>query len=110
MKKLKKAGVNASKTMALTGHKNQQSLTDYDEIDNDDHIHLGRVLSYDKNEVNTQIQYTVPHNPLLRYSTCGPAPVFNMQNCNITIEAPSYHPREQASKKRRCHIIDSDSE
>ena len=45
MKKLKKAGVNASEIMAITGHKNQQSLTDYDEIDNDDHIRLGRVLS-----------------------------------------------------------------
>ena len=34
VKKLKKAGVNASEIMAITGHKNQQSLTDYD---NDDH-------------------------------------------------------------------------
>ena len=44
VKKLKKAGVNASEIMAITGHKNQQSLTDYDELDNDDHIRLGTDL------------------------------------------------------------------
>ena len=47
MKKLKKA---ASEIMAITGHKNQRSLTDYDELDNDDHVRLRKILSYDKYE------------------------------------------------------------
>ena len=50
VKKLKKAGVSTSEIMAITGHKNQQSLTDYDELDNDDHMRLGKVLSYEKTE------------------------------------------------------------
>ena len=33
VKKLKKAGLSATKIMAITGHKNQQSLTDYYELD-----------------------------------------------------------------------------
>ena len=49
--------------MAITGHKNQQSLTDYDELDNDDHIRLGKILSYDKYEENTHVQYSMTHNP-----------------------------------------------
>ena len=51
--KLKKAGVSPSETMAIIGLKNQQSLTDYDELDNDDQIRLGKILSCDKIEVNT---------------------------------------------------------
>ena len=69
VKKLKKAGVNASEIMAITGHKNQQSLTDYDELDNDDHIRLGKILSYDKYEENTHVQYSMTRNPLVQYST-----------------------------------------
>ena len=36
VKKLKKAGVSATEIMAITGHKNQQSLVDYDELDDED--------------------------------------------------------------------------
>ena len=96
--------------MAITGHKNQQSLADYDELDNDDHnIRLGKVLSYNKNEVITHVQYSMQHNHLLNYSSCAPAPVFNMQNCKVIIETPSSQPCKQAPKKR-CHITDSDSD
>ena len=48
-------------------------------------------------------------NPLVHYST-GTTPVFNIQKCNVTIEAPSYQSCKQTPKKKRCHIIDSDSE
>ena len=34
--------------MAITGHKNQQSLTDYDELDEEDHLRLSRVLNNEK--------------------------------------------------------------
>ena len=109
VKKLKKAGASTTDIMAITGHRNQQSLTDYDDLDNDDHIRLGKVLSYDKSEAHTQ--YSMPHNPFKHYSTCAaPTPVFNMQNCRVVIEAPSYQPSKHTPKKRRCHIIDSDSE
>ena len=65
VKKLKKAGVSPSEIMAITGIKNQQSLTDYDELDNDDHVRLRKILSYDKSKVNTQVQHSMPHNHLL---------------------------------------------
>lgn len=107
VKKLKKAGANSSEIMAITGHRNQQSLTDYDELDNDDHIRLGKVLKSDCKDTHVQ---NSTHNPLLQYSTYGPAPVFNMQNCNIIIKTPSHQPHQQLPKKRRCYIIDSDSE
>ena len=53
----------------------------------------------------------MPHNHLLNYSNCAPAPIFNMQNCNVIIENPSsYQPCGQAPKKRRYRMIDSDSD
>lgn len=117
VKKLKKAGVSASEIMAITGHTNQQSLADYDEIDSEDHIRLGKNFSYDKNEANKHEQYSMQQKYLQQYSTTGLVPVFNMQNCNITIETLSYQPQNlplsyqpQNPKKRRCYIIDSDSE
>ena len=45
VKKLKKAGVSVTEIMAITGHKNQQSIADYDELDDEDHMRLSRVLS-----------------------------------------------------------------
>ena len=47
VQKLKKAGVNATDIMAITGHKNQQSLTDYGELDEADHCKIGGILSND---------------------------------------------------------------
>ena len=47
VQKLKKAEVNATDIMAITGHKNQQSLTDYRELDEADHCKIGEILSND---------------------------------------------------------------
>ena len=60
-------------------------------LDNDDHIRLGKILSYDKYEENTPIQYSMTRNPLIHYST-GTTPVFNIQKSNVTIEAPFVQP------------------
>ena len=50
VQKLKKAGVAATDIMAITGHKNQQSLADYAELDESDHRQIGEILStVDKN-------------------------------------------------------------
>ena len=49
VKKLKKAGVSVTEIMVITGHKNQQSIADHDELDNEDHIRLDRVLSSNSN-------------------------------------------------------------
>lgn len=42
--KLRKAGVTCREIMAITGHKSEQSLADYDALDLNDHRHLGEVL------------------------------------------------------------------
>ena len=42
--KLRKAGATSREIMAITGHKSEQSLADYDALDLSDHRHLGEVL------------------------------------------------------------------
>ena len=48
VKKLKNVGVSPAGILVITGHKNQQSLTNYNELDNDDHMHLGKIVSCNK--------------------------------------------------------------
>ena len=45
MTKLRKSGANETQIMAITGHKNAQSLADYDTIDCQDHRQLSHVLA-----------------------------------------------------------------
>ena len=45
VKKLKKAGMSATEIMAITGHKIQHSLADYNELDDEDHLRLSEILS-----------------------------------------------------------------
>ena len=45
VQKFKKAGVAATDIMAITGHKNQQNLADYGELDECDHRRIGEILS-----------------------------------------------------------------
>ena len=75
VKNLKKAGVNPSETIAITGHKNQQGLTDYDELDTDDHQRIGKCLTMTKMH-NYQLQVIVHliaqdmvHLPYLTFKT-----------------------------------------
>jgi len=51
VKKLKKAGASSKDIMAVTGHRNEQSLADYDDLDLDNHLHLGEILG------NTQVMH-----------------------------------------------------
>ena len=52
VKKLKKAGASSRDIIAIIGHRNERSLADYDELDLDDHLHLGEILSG-----NTQVMH-----------------------------------------------------
>ena len=45
MTKLRNSVVNETQVMAITGHKNAQSLADYDTIDCQDHCQLSHVLA-----------------------------------------------------------------
>ncbi|XP_065918766.1 uncharacterized protein KIAA1958-like [Dysidea avara] len=106
VKKLKKAGVTPTEITAITGHKNQQSLTDYDELDTDDHIRIGKVLSYDR---NAPYSYSIKSNCMLDCSRRDPSPVFNIQHCKVIIQTPSSYESPAAPKKRRVES-DSDSD
>ena len=54
----------------------------------------------------------MPQNHLMNCSNCNcpPAPVFHMQNCNVTIGVPSCQPCDEKASKERKYHIDSDSE
>ena len=45
VRKLKKAEASSREIMAITGRKNEQSLADYDNLDSENHLHLGEILS-----------------------------------------------------------------
>ncbi len=46
VKKLKKAGVATRDITAITGHKSEESLRDYDDNDISEHRHLSKQISY----------------------------------------------------------------
>ena len=53
VKKLKKAGVSNTEITAITGHKGEDSLKHYDEIDIDDHRRISKCLSGDNKLIQT---------------------------------------------------------
>ena len=84
VKKLKKAGVSTTEIMAITGHKNQQSLADYDEIDDDDHMRLSKILSKEKQVATLPTSsaqpvhnFSLPHD--MPQSLPTYQPIFNIQ-------------------------------
>lgn len=71
VKKLKKAGASSRDIMAITGHRNEQSLADYDDLDLDDHLHLGEILSGRKHTSSALV--AANHHQTL--SSLSPIPV-----------------------------------
>ena len=45
VQKLRKAGVSSREIIAIIGHKTEESLKNYDDIDHDDHRRLSNILS-----------------------------------------------------------------
>ena len=87
--------MSATEIMAVTGH-NQQSFTDYDELDDEDHSHLIKILSSETTTSKQLAQVPAVHmsptfNPLqpLNLPVAMPnyvipsAPVFNIQNSTV---------------------------
>ena len=127
--KLRKSGATNREIMAITGHKSEQSLADYDTLDLDDHHHLGRVIggathssdmevgridSLSNHEVsNAQLSSLVPSlssHPLgtLVFQNC----TFN--NCFSSCSSSSYTSTQQSCSsnnpmlpKKRAYILPS---
>ena len=88
VKKLKKAGVSVTEIMAITGHKNQQSLTDYDELDDDDHLRLSRILSSEtttskQHKDHYQITLFTFHPHLILYNHLTHPYLHQIMSCNL---------------------------
>ena len=60
VQKLKKAGVAATDIMAITGHKSQQSLADYGELDECDHRRIGEILSTANKSSEIELSSKIP--------------------------------------------------
>ena len=127
VRKLKKAGASSREIMAITGHKNEQSLADYDDLDLEDHLHLGEVLSGKKpSEVAIKShQQTLPSLSSPPVSRSFPSLPMVFHNCNVTFgsttftsfsQSQSSYDHSQSStshhhRKRPCIIYsDSDSD
>ena len=89
VKKLKKAGASSRDIIAITGHRNERSLADYDDLNLDDHLHLGEILSGKKHLSNALVAAN-HHQPvsslsLIPASTTFPQAPMVFSNCNIWI-------------------------
>ena len=127
VRKLKKAGASSREIKAITGHKNEQSLADYDDLDLEDHLHLGEVLSGKKPSgvaIKTY-QQTLPSLSSPPVSGSFPSLPMVFHNCNVTFgsttftsfsQSQSSYDHSQSStshhhRKRPCIIYsDSDSD
>ena len=87
VKKLKKAGVSVTEIMAITGHKNQQSIADYDELDDEDHMRLSRVLSND-NTLTPSTTKTLEQNTLMQpaFNNLYPPSHVHQLLCTILVQ------------------------
>lgn len=123
VKKLKKAGVSNTDIMAITGHKSEQSLADYDQLDLEDHHRLGSILSHDpklpsaSTSNNTTSHQSGSENvqPSM-FSNCFPhaAPVY-FQHCNVYFNSTSCASTSslslsQSRVTKRCRPLDTDSD
>ena len=120
--KLRKFGATNREIMVITGHKNEQSLADYDTLDVDDHRKLGKTLG---GVVEPQSMLTLA--PATECST--PKPSFNpnpapliFKNCtfnNCFSSCSSSYTQQTCNNssktqpslpRKRAYILSSDSE
>ena len=110
VRSLKKTGVSSREIMAITGHRSEQSLADYDQLNIDDHRQLSHIISGNPPRAETPM-YTPrepgpsyqphaqfhPHLPSL-YSLPSPPVISSLSFSQAN------------AKKLRCIISDSDSD
>jgi len=118
--------------MAITGHKSEQSLAEYDAFDLDDHCHLGKIIGGAQDVVTEQCQSKpplkeqstpVPQLALTHpFSSCSPQPsVFHncsFNNCFSSCSSSSYTEQSCSSGtskkpllyRKRAYIQSSDSD
>jgi hypothetical protein len=140
VQKLRKAGVSSREIIAITGHKTEESLKDYDDIDHDDHRRLSKILSRSNgaNGMDVVASQSSIHNAQLVMMTkqttmlsanphpwahmpfsvpCqSSGPVYNyISNCAVYMTPHGTTPAPQGKENqpqppKRARIMDSDDE
>jgi hypothetical protein len=119
--KLKKAGLERSEIAKVTGHRNLQSLDDYDEADEQEQRRLSWAISKRHDRPNELAVWNSSNGsqpsapPFIPQPTSSQAQnlVNSFYNCSVTfnLQNTSRSPvHEIQPKKRRYAFIDSDSE
>ena len=121
--KLQKAGVSNDKIVSITGHKNEQSLRDYTDVDMEDHAKLSEILVgahvsrkrpplKDASNVDTHaIMSAAQNNPepsTFNFTNCT---VFFGNSCNTSSSRQlnqiwPQHSMVKAPPRKRAYIID----
>jgi len=117
VKKLQKQGIPNSCIAAITGHRNEQSLQQYSEMEQQDHAQISKVLSSD----HQSAQFRPPlhdYNPNIPVPPVVPHQ-YNFNNCTVffgNTQASSTSTQGQlpvsttTRKRPRACIIDSDED
>jgi len=124
--KLQKAGVSNDKIVSITGHKNEQSLRDYADVDMEDHAKLSEILVGAHTSRKRPLKDTTNTDTYTGTSTAlsGPGPsTFNFTNCTVffgnicntssNTQLNQIWPQQSEVKvppRKRAHVIDSDSD
>ena len=119
--KLRKFGATNREIMAITGHRNEQSLTEYDTLDIDDHRQLGKTLSVIKPKPILRPECTLTPKPSFNPNPLSLVP-FVFQNCtfnNCFSSCSSSYTQQTCNNsskpqpslpRKRAFILSSDSE
>ena len=104
VRKLRKAGVCSRDIMAITGHRNDQSLADYDQLDLEEYCEISHVFSSSK----PQAEHPIEPQPGPSYQ---PQPII-FQSCTVYFWFSSWtvSVSQSHTRKQRYTISDSDSD
>lgn len=113
VKKLQKSGIPNDKIAAITGHRNEQSLREYSEMDMDDRTKISRILSLPHSSSVPQSLIPLNQAPICPPPWASTCNVFN--NCtvffgNAQASSSSTQLLENHSRKRPRVLLDSDDD
>ena len=124
--KLQKAGVSNDKIVSITGHKNEQSLHDYIDVDMEDHAKLSEILIGAHTSRKRPLKDTTNIDTYVGTSAAqsGPGPsTFNFTNCTVFFgnscntssntqlnQIWPQHSELKVPPRKRAYVIDSDSD
>ena len=79
IRKLKRHGVTNTNIVAITGHRNEQSLQEYAEMENTEHFQISKILSGEQ-QMHCQPLQTIP----VQHTAATAVPQYNFSNSQST--------------------------